>query len=120
RVRAIDVLRRSRRDADRHRRSDAGDLRLQVAVAVEYLNPVVAGVGDVDVPLGVEHDAVDRVELARLAAAGSPRFDEVAVLVQLRDPRIAGRLARAVRDVDVAGPIPRDIRGPVEAVAGDS
>src|SRR5262249_46186549 len=119
-VRAVDVLVRAGRDADGHRRADVRDLRLHVAVAVEYLDPLVAGVGDVDVALGVEDDAADGAELAGLAAARSPGLDEVAVLVELRHARVADPGVRAVGDVDVAGLVPRDVGGAVEAVAGNA
>ena len=49
-----------------------GDLRLEVAVAVEHLDALVAGVGDVDVALRVDRDAVQRVELPGLGAASGP------------------------------------------------
>ena len=47
----------------RLRRADAGDLRLEGALAVEHLDAVVAGVGDVDVAGRVAGDAADPVEL---------------------------------------------------------
>src|SRR5262245_6273099 len=89
RVRAVEILMRAGRDADRVRRADTGDLRFHVAVAVEDLDALVAGIRDVDVPLRVERDAVQHVELSRLGAALSPRLDEVAVLVEFRDARVA-------------------------------
>src|SRR5262245_47099300 len=107
-------------DADRVRRADVGDLRLHRAVAVEHLDPLVAGVRDVDVALGVERDAVERAELTRLAAAESPRLDEMSILVELRDARVAARRRDAVGDVDVAGAIPRNVSGTDEAVAGNA
>src|SRR5262249_19976184 len=88
--------------------------------AVEDLNPLVAGVGDIHVALRVERDAAQRVELTRVAAPESPRLDEVAVLVELRHPRVAAVHRHAVGDVDVAGTIPGDVRRTHEAVAGNS
>src|SRR5262249_27041066 len=117
RVRRVEVLVRARRDADRRWRGDVRNLWLRVAVAVEHLNPLVAGVGDVDVALRIERDAAQRVELADFAAALSPRLDEVAVLVELGDARVAGARRRAVGDVDVAVLVPRDACGAHEAVA---
>src|SRR5262249_12687293 len=64
-----------------------------------------------------ERDAAQRVELADFAAALSPRLDEVAVLVELGDARVAGARRRAVGDVDVAVLVPRDACGAHEAVA---
>ena len=64
----------------------------------------------------VHRQALHPCELAVLRAGRSPLPDETAVLVELRD---AIRVADAVRDVDVAGPIPRDIRRTVERRAGN-
>src|SRR5439155_4813408 len=108
------------RDADGHRRADVGDLRLRRAVAVEHLNALVAGVGDVHVALRVERDPAQRVELPDLGAALAPRLDEVAVLVEFRDARVAGADRDAVGDVDVAVLVPRDAARAHEAVAGNS
>src|ERR1035441_7837993 len=82
----------------RHRHVD-GELTLEIAVAVEYLNAVIAAVGDVDVALGVGRDRMRRVELAGTFAAVAPRFEPVAVLVDLGDARIDV----AVADEGVAG-----------------
>ena len=82
----------------RHRHVD-GELALEIAVAVEYLNAVIAAVGDVDVALGVGRDRMRRVELAGTFAAVAPRFEPVAVLVDLGDARIDV----AVADEGVAG-----------------
>ena len=46
---------------------------LNVPFAVEDLDALVAFVGDVDVALRVDGDAVDDVELARRGAASIPR-----------------------------------------------
>src|SRR5258705_5258882 len=108
------------RDADGRRYADVGDLRLGVAVAVELLDAFVAGVGDVDVALRIERDAAQRVELPRFAAALTPRLDEVAVLVELGDARVADAVSGAVGDVNVARAIPRDARRPHEAVPGNA
>src|SRR4051812_41690486 len=48
RVRGVQDLLRARRDADRARRPDVGDLALEVAVAVEHLDALVARVGNID------------------------------------------------------------------------
>src|SRR5262249_34857996 len=118
-VRAVQILMLTRRDADGVGRTDVGDLRLRRAIAVEHLDPLVAGVGDVDVALRVERDAVQHAELARLTAAVSPGLDEVAVLVELGDASITVG-GDAVGDVDVTAAIPRDVSGAHEAVAGNA
>src|SRR5216683_721211 len=54
-------------------------LRLVLAVAVEYLDPVVFAVGDVDPTIGVGADVVDDVELAGVGAGLAPRHQQLAV-----------------------------------------
>ena len=93
------------------------DLRLERALAVEDLDALVAGVGDVEVARRVGDDAANLVELALARSGVAPRLQEVAVLVELGDAVVG---AEAVGDVDVAGAIPVDIRRPVEAVAVDA
>ena len=48
-VRDVEILRRAARHAHRQRRADVAELRLELALAVEDLDALVAGVGDVDV-----------------------------------------------------------------------
>jgi len=48
------------------------------------------------------------VELPRLGAALAPRLDEVRVLVELGDARVADAVALSVGDVDVALRVPRE------------
>src|SRR4029077_20806005 len=47
-------------------------LRLVLAVAVEYLNPMVLAVGDIDPAIGVGTDVVHDVELAGVGAGAAP------------------------------------------------
>ena len=75
-------------------------------------------IGDVDAPVAVGGDAVRPAELAGSAAARTPRRDEGAVLVELRDARVA----QAVGDQQAAVRQPRDVLRPAEVllvVAGD-
>src|SRR5581483_10695720 len=65
-VRDVEILRRARRHAHRNRASDAGELRLEVAVAVEDLHALVAGIEHVDVSLRVDGQRLRSVELAVL------------------------------------------------------
>ena len=58
---------------------------LNVPSRVEHLDPLVAGVGDVDVALRVDRDRLHAVELPWPGAGRSPVLDEAAVLVELRD-----------------------------------
>src|SRR5438128_1040389 len=79
-----------------------------------------AVVGDIDVALGVEDDAPQRVELARRGAAETPRLEIVSVLVELGDARIAAAVSDAVGDVDVAGAVPPYVGRSREAIARDA
>src|SRR5260370_5546295 len=105
-VRRVEHLVRPRRDAERLGRADTGDLRLEGAVTVEHLDALVAGVGNVDIALGIDRDrAGGGAELAGFGALRAPRFDEHAVLVELRHALIAD----AVGHVDVSGGIEGDV-----------
>src|SRR3954470_470405 len=117
RVGAEENLRTAARDAQRLRCADAADFRLEGPFAVEHLDALVAGVSRVQVARRIGNETADLVELALARARVPPRLHEVAVLRELRDPVVR---AVAVRDVDVAGAIPRDIRWPIEAVAVDA
>ena len=83
------------RDAERLRRPDIGELRLEVPVAVEDLNPLVAAVAYIDVALRIDSDRAGGAEIALLGALGAPGFDEHAVLVELGDAGVA--VARRTR-----------------------
>src|SRR2546430_181440 len=117
RVRAEEILRRAARDADRLRRADAGNLRLERALAVEDLDALVPRVGHVDVARRVGRDAANPVGLSRRRPRLPPRLHEVAVLCGLRHAVVA---ADAVGDVDVAGAIPGDVCRMIEGVAVDA
>jgi len=82
-----------------------GDLAEEFSVAVENLYAAVAAIGDVDVALRVECDAVRRVQLARLVAGFAPGLEPIAVLVHFGDARID----IAVADVGVASGVPSDV-----------
>src|SRR3984893_13916331 len=80
------------------RPAHAGPLAQVVAVRREYLDALVRPVGDVELALGVEGDAVRQVELALAMARRAPRLDE---------PSVAGKavhagVAVAVGHVNVA------------------
>src|SRR5262249_2552041 len=93
--------------------ADAGDLRLEGAVAVEHLDTLVAGVGNVDIALGIDRDrAGGGAELARLGTLRTPRFDEHAVLVELRDALVAD----AVGHVDVSSGVESDVGRAIEEI----
>src|SRR5262245_19706554 len=48
------------------------DLAQELALAIEYLNPAVVAVGDVNVAVGICRDAVGEIELTGLLAAFAP------------------------------------------------
>src|SRR5215472_3973894 len=54
-------------------------LRLELAVAVEYLDAVVLAVGDIDPAVGVAADVVRHVELAGVGSRFAPRHQQFAV-----------------------------------------
>ena len=77
---------------------------------------LLRAVGDVDVAVQVNRDAVRRAELARFRAwyLAADLLHEAAVLVELHDAVVHV----AVGDEDVALRIPRDVGWPAERVAG--
>src|SRR6476661_1710431 len=79
---------RSAADADRHGHAHAGDLRFELAVAVENLNALVTLIDNVDIPLCVGRDRMRQVELTGIGAARAPRQEKPAVAIELRDPRV--------------------------------
>src|SRR5205823_3114247 len=60
----------------------------EFAVAGKHLNPVVAGVGDVEVAVRAERQRPRAGEPARLAPRAAPAFDEVPVGIELADALI--------------------------------
>src|SRR5260370_23279577 len=81
------------------------DAQNNVSVGVESLDGAVAAIGDVNIVLRVDSDAVRDVELAGLIAGLAPGFEPVAVLVNFGDAGVDV----AVADVRVAAGIPRDV-----------
>src|SRR4029077_12384857 len=98
--------------ADRLRVSEIADLRLEGAVIVEDLDAVVVAVGDVNIALCIHGDTADIVELALARALLAPALDELAVLVEFGDARIA----LAIGNENVALGIPGDIGRTVEDI----
>ena len=97
-VRAVEIWMRSARDAERRRHADVRDLRLEGAVAVEDLDPLVALVGDVDVALA------HRWQASAACRTGPARFrvephdeQEPSVPVELRDACVRRRDRRRRR-----------------------
>jgi hypothetical protein len=84
---------------------DALPLLQELAVGIEYLNPLVLAIADENTVLIVHNYTVRQVELTRTAAEASPRLDEVPLAIKLDDPRVAV----AVRYIDFAGPAERHI-----------
>ena len=82
-----------------------GELAQKFSIGIEDLDAAVATVGDVDVVVRIDSDAVRGVEVARLVAGFAPRLEPVALLVDFGDTRID----IAVADVGVARGVPRDV-----------
>src|SRR5713226_9063397 len=82
-----------------------GELAEEFSVAIENLEAAVAAVGDVDIVLRIDGDAMRGVELAGLVAGFAPGLEPVAVLVDFGDARIDVTVA----DVRVASEIQRNI-----------
>ena len=135
-VRAVEILRGPRRDADRPRRPGGREgvgigarhraehhVRLlqvrhvdrddaeQRPPRVEHLDAPVRAVPDVDVALGIAGDGVQRVELARRGTALAPRLEPPTVGAHLHHARVVV----AVGHVAVAVEVPRDVGRTVEA-----
>src|ERR1700720_3047219 len=76
-------------EAERPGRSRQVPNRLPIAISIENLDAAVATVGDVDDVVVVYPQAVRGAEVARLGAALTPILNEVSVLIELRNSRIA-------------------------------
>ena len=88
-MRHVKHLLRSPRDAERGWRADIRKLRLECALAVEDLNPLVPFVGHVDVALRINRHAVQDIELARAVATRAPVLNPFSVAIVFRDSGIA-------------------------------
>jgi hypothetical protein len=77
----------------------------------ELLDPVTAGVGDVDVALGVDRDAAGIAEPAVAVGAAPPAAQESAAARELLDP-----VVRGIGDIDVVVGVNRDAARIVEAL----
>src|SRR6476659_783304 len=75
----------------------------------KLLDPVVTGVGDVDVAVSVDRDAAGMFELAGTRALAAPGASELAAGCELLDPAVV-----VVGDVDAAVGVDRDALGLVE------
>src|SRR5207302_9390128 len=93
-------------EAERPRRSRQVPNRFPSALSIENLDAAIATVGDINDVVIVDHQTVRSVEVARLAAALTPGLDEISVLIELGDSRIAV----PVGDKHAAILAPADIR----------
>ena len=91
--------------------ADIADLRFEIAVAVEDLDALIAGIRDIDIALRVDGNGSNAVELPVFGSGLPPRLQELSVLVELGDAVV---VANAVGNVNVAGTVPRDIRRAAE------
>ena len=89
---------------------DVGKLVEVLAVLIEDLNAIVGPIGDIHAAVSVDGNRMWRVELAVSGAGCPPGQQELSVLVELYDTRIAISVAykkRAIRQ-------PGDVGGPLE------
>ena len=93
-------------EAERPGRSRQVPNRFPIALRVENLDAAVAAVGDIDDVVIVDHNTVRGVEVARLVATPAPVLDEVAILIELGNARIAV----SVGDEHAAILAPGDVR----------
>src|SRR2546428_7945963 len=93
-------------EAERPGRGRQVPNRFPIALRVENLDTAVAAVGDVDYVVIVHHKTVGGVEVARLATTLTPGVNEVAIFIELGNPRIAV----SVGDEHAAILAPADIR----------
>src|SRR6266581_2825343 len=100
------------RDLERVGLADRGLVQV-FAVQIEYLDPPVLAVGDVEC-LAVDDDRMRKMELPRADSGPSPLADLLSVRSVFKDPGIAV----AVGHKDAAIGPEGDVRGPVEAVLG--
>ena len=115
-MRHIENLLGAASDTQCRRRTNIGELGLEVAVGIEHLHALVAFIGNVHVALCIDGDAVDDVELPLAGATRAPVFHPLAVLVVLGHAGVA----IAVGHIDVALRVPRHVGGPVEGFTGRS
>ena len=64
------------------------DLAQEFTVSVKYLNSMIPAVGDIDIVLRVNSDAVRSVELTRLVPWFTPRLQPIAILIDLGNSRV--------------------------------
>src|SRR4029453_8548536 len=91
----------------------------ELAVLVEDLNAVVLSITDEQASPRIERQRVDDVELTRTHTLPAPGLDELAVLVEFHDARVADGCAAArvaVADEDVAVRRYRDLGWGVELI----
>src|SRR6516225_11573097 len=65
-----------------------GELAEKFSCRVENLDAAVAPIGHIDIVVGIDGDAVRRVELARPRSRLAPRHQPVALLIHFGDSRI--------------------------------
>src|SRR5439155_15110091 len=71
---------------------------LQIAFAVENLNPRIVTVAHINSPIRPDSDGMRNVELSRRRAFVAPRLKKLAVTVEFHDPAVA----IAVGDIHVS------------------
>src|SRR5262249_45783863 len=85
-----------------------------LAIRAEDLDPVVLAIADEHAAVHVHGDTMGQEELARALPWRAPRAPELAVWPEL----VHAAVAISVGDVQIARGRPRDVRRPVERLAG--
>ena len=109
-------------DIQRARQSGVFNFADVFPILIEDLNPLVLAVGYPQQTFGVDGQPMRDVKLARLGSLAAPALDEVPVLVELQDARIAfpwpGRMS--LRDEDVSVGAKGDVVGLIEEARSGS
>src|SRR5258706_11445499 len=113
-VRAVEILLRPRRDADRPGSANARPHRAQREIIVKNLNAAVPPIAYINVALGVSRNRVRSAELTGLLAlhAAADGLDEPAFLVILHNPGVA----ITVGHKNISGRVPGDVRFAAEGI----
>src|SRR5436190_14491701 len=97
------------------RTANAAPRREEAAAVVEFLDAVLEGVDNEDVPAPVDGHARGQLKLSRPAANTTPRREEGAAVVEFLDTRARARDGGdPVADDDVPAPVDRHDVRPIE------
>src|SRR5439155_10325767 len=75
-------------DEEAARAAELFPFRDEVAILIENLQAAVVAIGEEHTAFRIHRDRVRDIDLARPRADMAPRLDELAILVELLDPRL--------------------------------